>query len=102
MKKLYTKILAISLIAFTINLNAQNEDNPWMISAGVNAVDFYPVGKHSPWQGDNFEDFFNVGDHWNFGVPYVSVSRYLGKNISFGLSGTYLSLIHISEPTRRI
>ena len=89
MKKLYTKILAISLIAFTINLNAQNEDNPWMISAGVNAVDFYPVGKHSPWQGDNLEDFFNVGDHWNFGVPYVSVSRYLGKNISFGLSGTY-------------
>jgi hypothetical protein len=28
MKKLNTKILAILLIAFTINLNAQNEDNP--------------------------------------------------------------------------
>lgn len=89
MKKLNTKILAILLIAFTINSNAQNEDNPWMISAGATAVDIYPVGMHSPQQGDNFEDFFNVGDHWNFGVPYVSVSRYLGKNISFGLSGTY-------------
>ena len=88
MKKLYTKILAISLIAFTINLNAQNEDNPWMISAGVNAIDIYPVGKHSQQQGENFEDFFNIGDHWNIGGPYLSIRRYLAKSISFGLSGT--------------
>ena len=43
MKKFYTKILPTLLIVFTLNLNAQNEDNPWMISAGVNAVDFYRI-----------------------------------------------------------
>ena len=88
MKRLYIKILAISLIAFAINLNAQNEDNPWMISAGATAIDFYPVGTHSQQQGENLEDFFNISDHWNIGAPYLSVRRYLAKGISFGLSGT--------------
>ena len=88
MKKLNTKILAILLIAFTINFNAQNEDNPWMISAGATAIDIYPVGTHSQQQGENLEDFFNISDHWNIGAPYLSVRRYLAKDISFGLSGT--------------
>ena len=70
MKKLNKKILAILLIVLTVNLNAQNEDNPWAISAGVNAIDIYPVGTHSQQQGENLEEFFNISDHWNIGGPY--------------------------------
>ena len=57
MKKLNKKIFAILLIVLTVNLNAQNEDNPWAISAGVNAIDIYPVGTHSQQQGENLEEF---------------------------------------------
>ena len=95
MKKLNKKILAILLIVLTVNLNAQNEDNPWLFSVGLSAVDFYPTGGHSIASGPNFynsgglDEFFNVQDHWNVGLPYLSLGRYLDKDVSFVLTGTY-------------
>tara|TARA_B100000900_G_scaffold413380_1_gene437229 strand:+ start:1555 stop:2877 length:1323 start_codon:yes stop_codon:yes gene_type:complete len=60
-------------------MSAQTEDNPWLLSVGASAIDIYP-------EGENFE-FFN--DNWNIGLPYVTVGRYLFKDASFGLTGTY-------------
>jgi hypothetical protein len=32
------------MLFMTTGINAQSEDNPWQISIGMTAVDFYPVG----------------------------------------------------------
>ena len=47
------KILSKLMLAFLFVLafstsNAQNENNPWQIDLGINAVDFYPTGEDRP------------------------------------------------------
>ena len=80
--------VSLLLIGFN-NANAQDDNNPWQISIGFNAVNFYPVGEDVP-QGEYFDEFFNVTDHYNI-VPVLStftVSKYLGDDFSFGVSGS--------------
>lgn len=95
MKNFKTQVLALLVLLVAPNFNAQNDDNPWLISTGFNAVDIYPVGIHSELQeqyaGDNFEDFFNVDEHWNISpsVSYLTIGRYLKDDFSFKLSGYY-------------
>jgi outer membrane protein OmpA-like peptidoglycan-associated protein/outer membrane protein W len=98
MKNFNLKIIVLLLAALTTNINAQNEENPWKISLGLSAVDFYPVGIHQDGQelhsGDLFNDVYNVQDNWN--VPsmanYLSIGKYLKNNFSFALSGSYNSI----------
>ena len=59
MKNLSRLILSTLLIVVIGNVNAQDSNNPWQITIGVNAVDVYPVGQDAP-QGDFFGEFFNV------------------------------------------
>ena len=73
------KFCTFLLVVSVVTMSAQTEDNPWLFSVGVSAVDIYP-------EGENFE-FFN--DNWNVGLPYLTVGRYLFKDASFGLTGTY-------------
>jgi len=71
------------------NANAQDDNNPWQITVGWNAVDFYPVGEDAP-LGDYFDEFFNVNDHYNV-LPVLSaftISKHLGDNFSFGVGGS--------------
>ncbi len=91
MKNFKTKILALLIVGFTINLSAQTDDNPWEISLGVSAIDFFPVGGENEYQGGNLEDFFNIDEHWNISpsLSYLSVGRNLKDNVSFKLSGAY-------------
>ena len=76
-------------------LFAQNQDNPWSVEFGINAVDVHPVGEPTP-QGEYFHEFFNVNDHWNIlpVLSYVTVSRNLGHGFSLG---TTVSLNRISK-----
>ena len=81
MKHLSKFLLAFLFLMSFSFVQAQNENNPWAIGVGVNAIDFYPTGEDAP-LGDHFEDFFNLSDHWNF-IP--SVSRLtVGRHISGG------------------
>ena len=91
MKNLKSLALSFMLVMFVANVNAQDENNPWLISAGINAVDSYPVGGHAPYQGDNLEDFLNVDEHWNIApsLSYLSVGRYLNDNFSFKVTGSF-------------
>ncbi|MGV6831891.1 MAG: OmpA family protein [bacterium] len=89
MKNLSRLMFVMLLIVGIGNVNAQDDNNPWKITVGWNAVDLYPVGEDAP-LGDYFDEFFNVNDHWNV-IPVLSnftVSRYLGDNFSFGVSGS--------------
>ncbi|MDO1502059.1 OmpA family protein [Winogradskyella maritima] len=85
-----SRLLFVALLALSFTTaNAQDANNPWAVSLGVNAVDVYPVGEDLP-QGDYFDEFFNANDHWNF-LPFVSrlaVSRYLSDGFTFTAAGS--------------
>ncbi len=98
MKNLSRLMFVLLLVIGFNNVNAQDENNPWLITVGFNAVDLYPVGENAP-QGDYFDEFFNVNDHWNI-VPVLSnftLSRYLGDNFSFGIGGSVNSIEKVGE-----
>ena len=80
--------VAVLLLSYSTT-NAQDRNNPWAVSLGVNAVDFYPVGEDLP-QGDYFDEYFNVKDHWNIipSISRIAVSRYLDDGFTFTAVGT--------------
>ncbi|WP_345273630.1 OmpA family protein [Flaviramulus aquimarinus] len=94
MKNLSRLLFAMLLVLGYSNANAQDQNNPWQITIGVNAVDAYPSGDgvvNNASFGDTFGDeFFNVEDHWNIlpSLSSISVSKYLSDGFSFGLTGS--------------
>jgi outer membrane protein OmpA-like peptidoglycan-associated protein len=89
MRNLNRLVLALLLMVSFSNVNAQDENNPWAISFGVNAVDVFPVGEDAP-QGDYFQEFYNVEDHWSIlpSLSTISVSKYLKNNFSVEARGS--------------
>lgn len=83
------KNLLIALAIFAgFNTQAQDDNNPWAISFGANAVDTR-VSAASKLE-DQLSHFFKVKDNWNYipSVSYVSLSKYVGNNFSFGVTGS--------------
>ena len=84
-----SKLMVVALLVVGINnLQAQDENNPWQISFGVNAVDVYPTGD---FPGSSFgNEFFNATDHWNIlpSISYVGVSKSVGDGFSVGARGS--------------
>ncbi len=82
------KLFAAVLMLAGLSSQAQDSNNPWAISFGVNAVDtrFSAASKLE----DQFSEFFNAKDHWNIlpSVSYLTVSKYVGSNFSFGVTGS--------------
>ncbi len=87
MKHLNKLVAAICLFV-GLGTQAQDSNNPWAISFGVNAVDTR-VGA-AEYMGTQFSEYFDANDDWNIlpSVSYVNVSRYFGRNISFGASAS--------------
>ncbi len=81
--------VAVLLMSFSTT-HGQDKNNPWAITIGSNAVDPYPVGEDAP-QGDYFDEFFNVKDHWNIipSLSTLSVSRYLSDGFTFTATGSF-------------
>ena len=82
-----SKLLAVALLVVGINsIQAQDENNPWQVQFGVNAVDVYPTGDVSSFGNE----FFNVNDHWNIlpSISYVGVSKSVGDGFSIGARGS--------------
>ncbi len=98
MKNLSRLFFATLLLLSFSNANAQDENNPWAIGVGVNAVDFYPVGENAP-LGGYFDEFFNYGDHYNVlpSLSSVSVSRYLSDGFSITAAGTLNQIDKIGD-----
>ncbi|RZN83833.1 MAG: OmpA family protein [Winogradskyella sp.] len=90
MGDIYKLILAIVLLTSLNKTHAQDQNNPWALSLGINAVDYYPVGQPDP-QGDLFDEFFNANDHWNI-FPFFSrieLSRHWTGGLSFSAIGSF-------------
>ncbi|KQC30741.1 OmpA family protein [Flagellimonas eckloniae] len=88
-----SKLLVVALVFMGVNnIQAQDENNPWQISFGVNAIDVYPTNdENNPFSSTTlFDEYFNVTDHWNIlpSVSYVGVSKYVGSGFSVGARGS--------------
>ncbi len=96
MKHLNILFVAACLVLGFSTANAQDENNPWAVEIGANAVDTYPVGlrdgqvREDALNAHLTSEYFNVEDHWNIlpSVSRLSVSRYVGSNFSIGVTGT--------------
>jgi len=92
------KLFAAVLMLTGLSSQAQDSNNPWAISFGVNAVDtrFSAASKLE----DQFSEFFNAKDHWNIlpSVSYLTVSKYVGSNFSFGVTGSVNKITKYVEP----
>lgn len=83
------KLLVAMLMLAGFSSQAQDNNNPWAITFGVNAVDTR-VSAASKLE-DQFSEFFNANDNWNIlpSLSFVNVSRYVGDNFSFGVTGSF-------------
>ena len=72
-----------------LSSQAQDSNNKWAIGFGANAVDGGRVSAASKVE-DQFSQFFDAKKYWNIvpSVSYVNVSRHVGNNFSFGLTGS--------------
>ncbi len=96
MKQL-SRLLVVGLLILGLNnIQAQDENNPWQFSLGVNAIDVYPTNADAASflpnyeTGALFDEYFNANDHWNIipSISYLSVSRYVGDGFSVGVRGS--------------
>lgn len=92
MKQL-SRLLVVGLLVLGFNnIQAQDENNPWQISFGVNAIDVYPTNDSDAAYptGTLFSEYFNVNDHWNIlpSISYVHVSKYIGDGFAVGVRGS--------------
>ena len=89
-----TKLLLIILVTFSYSfVQAQDADNPWQFSFAVSAVDLDADSE------TEFADFFAVDENWNVsnGLSMFTLSKYLGDNLSLGLSGSVNSISRFAD-----
>ncbi|MFD2892088.1 OmpA family protein [Flavobacterium chuncheonense] len=85
------KFFAAAFMFVGLASQAQDSNNPWAISFGVNGVDTQVSARQSPLnQRPRFIELANVSDNWNIlpSVSYLSVSRHIGDGFSVGLAGS--------------
>ena len=106
MKKLGKLILAFTLLLNISFTAAQDKNNQWQVSFGVNAVDFHPVGSDSDNNatGHLFSEFFNIQDNWNTqtAINTIGISRYGNDKFNFGLRGTLNQITRMGDERARM
>jgi outer membrane protein OmpA-like peptidoglycan-associated protein len=85
MKHLKLAVIALFTLALAGNMNAQDENNPWVIGFGINSVDMYSGTDTS----SQFEDLLGSSD-WNTlpSISRISAEKYLEKGFTLQMSGT--------------
>jgi outer membrane protein W len=86
--KNFSKLVFAVLVTFSYaNALSQDENNPWQFSFGINAIDL------------NADEFFAVDENWNVssGLSVFTLSKYLGDNMSLGLSGSVNSISKFTD-----
>ncbi len=93
------RLLVVAILFIGIGVaNAQDENNPWAVEVGANAVDVYSAGlndsqllyQQNGMRGEIFDEYFNANDHWNIlpSVSKLAISRYIGSGFVFTAAGT--------------
>ena len=79
------------ILTLLVNVSyAQSEDNKWVIGVGINAIDYFPINNatHGVNTGNPdgfFNEVTNAEDHWNIGLPKLSIARHLVNKLSLEL-----------------
>lgn len=102
MKHLNSILVAALIFLVGGVANAQDENNPWAIEVGMNAVDTYSAGLRDGQEnadgqnGTIFDEYFNMEDHWNIlpSVSKLSIGRYIGSGFTFAAVGTINRIEH--------
>jgi OmpA-OmpF porin, OOP family len=79
------------MMVLAVSSHAQNSNNPWALSFGVNAVDTRAsAGGGKNWLDSHVSQPFNVSENWNIlpSVSYIGIARSIGNNFSVGLQGS--------------
>jgi outer membrane protein OmpA-like peptidoglycan-associated protein len=82
-----SKLMAVALLFVGFSsIQAQDENNPWQVSFGVNAIDAYPTEDVSSFGNE----LFNANDHWNIlpSISYIGVSKSVGNGFAVGARGS--------------
>jgi len=97
MKNLCRFFLVFFAVALTTTATAQDKNNPWQVSFGVNAIDVYPTNQAG--YGGWFSEFYNVEDHWNIlpSISTISASRYIDAGFSFGIQGSLNTIDRLGD-----
>ncbi len=85
--KYLNKLLVVALLMMGFNnIQAQDANNPWQVSFGVNAIDVYPTEDVSSFGNQ----LYNATDNWNIlpSISYIGVSRSVGDAFSVGVRGS--------------
>ena len=99
MKRIKIVAIALFTLATIVNVNAQDSNNPWAVSAGINSVDVYG--------GNNFfQDWLGFcdlpkdgGDDYNI-IPTISritAERYLSDGFTLQLAGSLNRITNVKE-----
>ena len=98
MKHLNKLVLAIFMFA-GLSSQAQDSNNPWSVGFGFSALDGGRVSAAGSIE-NQFSEYFNARDNWSIipSVSFVSVSRYVGDNFSFGVTGSFNKLEKLILP----
>jgi OOP family OmpA-OmpF porin len=85
MKQLKLVMLALFTLVTLGNVNAQDENNPWVVGFGLNNVDFYNSSDFS----DQIKDLLGNKD-WNVlpSISRISAEKYLADGFSLQLAGS--------------
>ena len=85
MKRLKIAVIALFALVAVSNVNAQDENNPWVVGFGVNIVDFYGTDDFST----QIKDALGNSD-WNFlpSISRISGEKYLDKGFTLQLAGS--------------
>jgi outer membrane protein OmpA-like peptidoglycan-associated protein len=84
LNKLFALLMLVGLSS-----QAQDSDNKWAISFGANAVDGARVSAAESVK-NQFSQYFDAKKYWSIipSVSTISVSRYVGDNFTFGVTGS--------------
>ena len=85
------KLSFTAMLLMALSSHAQDSNNPWALSFGINAVDTRTsAGGGKNWADAHFSQMFNVSENWNIlpSVSYIGVARSVGNNLSVGLQGS--------------
>jgi len=92
------KLVVVICLFVGLGSQAQDNNNPWSLSFGANAVDTRVSAASSI--KDQFSQYFNTKDNWNIlpSVSYLNVSKYVGDNFSVGLTGSMNKISKFVNP----
>ncbi len=92
------KLVVVICLLVGLGSQAQDSNNPWSLSFGANAVDTRVSAASSI--KDQFSQYFNMKDNWNSlpSISYLNVSKYVGDNFSFGVSGSVNKISKFVNP----